>query len=74
MNALIDEITIAVQAEAGGQEPDAHTRLLQGIQNLLLAAEKPEETAKRLMYQVSPSFDASVAGALQNIASGFPTY
>lgn len=50
---IIDDVTAAAQADAGQCDPEAHASLLQCIQKLTLAAEKPLETAKRLLYQVS---------------------
>ena len=51
--SVIGEVDAAARAEIGGCDPVAHTRLLQCIQKLTLAAEKPLETAKRLLYQVN---------------------
>lgn len=53
IHSIINEVTAAAEADAGGDNPRAHATLLQCIQKLMLAAEKPLETAKRILYQVS---------------------
>lgn len=57
INSTIDDVVAAAQADAEGCDPKAHATLLQSIQKLLLAAETPSETAKRLLYQVSGLHD-----------------
>ena len=49
---IIAEVTLAAQADAKGDDPKAHHALLKSIQKLTLAAERPTETAKRILYQV----------------------
>lgn len=52
--SIIDDVTAAAaRADAGQCDPEAHATLLRCIQKLTLAVEKPLETAKRLLYQVS---------------------
>ena len=53
LSCLIEDVAAAARADAEGSDPEAHATLLQRIQRLTLAAEKPLETAKRLLYQVS---------------------
>lgn len=53
ITSIIDDVTAAARADAGQCDPEAHATLLRCIQKLTLAAEKPLETAKRLLYQVS---------------------
>ena len=53
LSSLIDEVAGAAKADDTGSDPQAHTRLLQSIQKLTLVAEKPSETVKRILYQVS---------------------
>lgn len=53
LSSTIDEVAAAAQADADGSDPMAHTKLLQTIQKLTLAAERPLETVKRILYQVS---------------------
>lgn len=55
MNTILDEVAAAVHADARGDDPNAHSTLLRCIQQLLLAAETPSETIKRILYQVSLS-------------------
>lgn len=57
VNSIIDDVAAAAEADAGGCDPEAHARLLQSIQNSTLASEKPLETAKRILYQVSKFHD-----------------
>lgn len=49
---IIEEITAAAKLNDQGGNVEAHAALLHGIQRLQLAAEKPIETAKRIIYQV----------------------
>lgn len=53
LHSIIEDVAVAARADAEGRDPEAHTILLHSIQRLTLAAEKPLETAKRLLYQVS---------------------
>ncbi len=53
MTNLLDEVARLAHAEGDSDDPENHARLLQSIHKLQLAAEKPIETAKRIMYQVS---------------------
>lgn len=53
LSNVIDEVAAAAQADADGSDPKAHAKLLQTVQKLTLAAEKPSETVKRILYQVS---------------------
>ena len=53
LSSTIDEVAAAAKADAVGSDPEAHTKLLQSIHKLTLAAEKPLETVKRILYQVS---------------------
>ena len=55
LSSIIEEVAAAAKAEAVGTDPNAHTRLLRSIERLTLAAEKPLETVKRIVYQVSIS-------------------
>ena len=59
ISGIIDEVTAAALADAEGCDPKAHSTLLRCIQRLTLAAEKPLETAKRLLYQVSKRYKAA---------------
>ena len=52
IKSLIKEVSAAADADAKGDDPKAHSALLQSIHELTLAAEKPTETAKRIIYQV----------------------
>ena len=52
INHIIDDVAAAALADAEGDDPKAHATLLHCIQRLILAAEKPLETIKRLLYQV----------------------
>lgn len=57
---LIEEVSAAADADGKGDDPKAHAALLQAIHELTLAAERPTETAKRIMYQVRwPDADAA---------------
>ena len=49
---ILDEVTAAAKLNDQGENPEAHAALLNGIERLQLAAEKPMETAKRILYQV----------------------
>ncbi|KAL6716069.1 hypothetical protein ACLMJK_007031 [Lecanora helva] len=51
LQSIIRDISDAAQADAAG-DPRAHVNLLQSIHRLTLAAERPTETVKRLIYQV----------------------
>ena len=53
IDTIIAEVSASAQADAGQDDPETHAKLLQSIWKLLLAAEKPLETAKRIVYQVS---------------------
>ena len=57
LNDIIDDVAAAARADAEGCDPEAHATLLQRVQRLTLAVEKPLETAKRLLYQVSNFHD-----------------
>ena len=57
INSIIADVAAAASADAGGRAPEVHSTLLQCIQELMLAAEMPSETAKRLLYQVSNFYD-----------------
>ena len=61
LNGIINDVAVAAQADAGRCDPEAHATLLQCVQRLTLAVEKPLETAKRLLYQVSNLHDDRVA-------------
>lgn len=52
INKIIAEVAVAANADDQGDNPEAHAALLNGIQRLQLAVEKPIETAKRILYQV----------------------
>ncbi len=58
VTSIIDDVAAAALADAGGRDPEAYATLLQCIQKLVLAAETPLETAKRLLYQVSSLYDS----------------
>ena len=49
---IIAEVAAAAKVDDQGENPEAHAALLHRIQRLQLAAEKPIETAKRIIYQV----------------------
>lgn len=49
----INDVIAAARADAAECDSQSHAALLQSIQDLTLAAEKPSETAKRILYQVS---------------------
>lgn len=55
LSSIIEEVAAAAEADTVGSDPKAHTKLLQTIQKLTLAAERPSETIKRILYQVSIS-------------------
>ncbi|CAO1605760.1 hypothetical protein XANCAGTX0491_009266 [Xanthoria calcicola] len=48
---LIDEVARLAHAEGDSEDAENHAKLLHSIHRLQLAAEKPKETAKRIMYQ-----------------------
>ena len=50
--SIITEVAAAAKLNDQGDNPEAHAALLRGIERLQLAAEKPIETAKRIIYQV----------------------
>ncbi len=56
ISAIIAEVAAAADIDYQGKDPGAHAALLNSIQRLQLAAEKPTETAKRILYQVRFSF------------------
>lgn len=53
IDSLIDEVASRAHAEGDSDNAENHARLLNSIYRLQLAVEKPIETAKRIMYQVS---------------------
>ncbi len=57
IHSLIEDVAAAAWADAERHDPETHAILLQCIQKLTLTAEKPLETAKRILYQVSNSRD-----------------
>ncbi len=57
IHSLIEDVAAVAWADAEGHDPETHAILLQRIQKLTLTAEKPLETAKRILYQVSNSHD-----------------
>lgn len=59
---LIDEVARLAHAEGGSEDAENHAKLLHSIHRLQLAAEKPKETAKRIMYQVSRVHPGQVRG------------
>ncbi|KAL8831347.1 MAG: hypothetical protein Q9170_005340 [Blastenia crenularia] len=50
-DSLIAEVTSLAYAEGDSKDVENHAKLLRTIHKLQLAAEKPVETAKRIMYQ-----------------------
>ncbi len=57
IHSLIEDVAAAAWADSEGHDPETHAKLLQCIQKLTLTVEKPLETAKRILYQVSNSHD-----------------
>ena len=52
ITTIIAEVAAAADKDGQGDDPKAHALLLNSIQRLQLAAEKPPETANRILYQV----------------------
>lgn len=52
ISKIIAEMAAAANVDERGDNSEAHAKLLNGIQRLQLAVEKPIETAKRILYQV----------------------
>lgn len=50
--SLIDEVARLAHAKGDSDDAENHAKLVHSIHRLQLAAEKPIETAKRIMYQV----------------------
>ncbi|CAD6578655.1 MAG: hypothetical protein ASARMPREDX12_008924 [Alectoria sarmentosa] len=51
ITTIIAEVAAAADKDGQGDDPKAHALLLNSIQRLQLAAEKPPETANRILYQ-----------------------
>lgn len=52
ITTIVAEVAAAALEDGQGDNPEAHALLLKSIERLQLAAEKPAETAKRILYQV----------------------
>ena len=56
ITTIIAEVAAAAKVNDQGENPEAHAALLHSIERLRLAAEKPTETARRIIYQVERSY------------------
>lgn len=62
---IVADVAAAADMHEQRDNPEAHAALLNNIQRFQLAAEKPTETAKRILYQMRLSLVVTLSEALE---------